>query len=172
MTRSSTIFTILVAGIILVLVVTVAVPALNSKRTSNQSETVTQSGIQFQIQELNQTSIMKAGTTATFMFNVTSPVTGTLYFGVFTPPVPGRYNQSITLDNMTSKNFQLPHGVNASYPNGNVMVGTSHGIASFRLTLSPTVPAGNFTLDFTVLQPVSASQVSDEGHGFTVTVQT
>ena len=114
---------------------------------------------------------MKAGTTATFMFNVTSPVTGTLYFGVYTQPLPGTH-QSITLDNMTSQNFQLPHGVNASYPNGNVMVGTSHGTASFQLTLSPSVVAGNLTLDFMVLQPVSSSQVSGEGHGFTVAIQT
>lgn len=171
MTRNSTILTILVVGVIIVLAVVIAVPALNPQRTSNQSETVTQTGLQFQIQELNQTNTMKAGTTATFMFNITSPVTGTLYFGVYTEPPPGTH-ESITLDNMTSKNFQLPSGVTISYPNGNVMTGTSHGTASFQLTLSPTVPTGNLTLDFMVLQPVSSSQVSGEGHGFTVAVQT
>jgi hypothetical protein len=162
---------ILVVGAILVLVVAVAIPALNPQRTVSQSQTVSQSALQFQIEELNQTNTMNAGTTATFMFNATSPVTGTLYFGVYAPPAPGTH-QNLTLDNMTSLNLQLPTGVNATYPNGNAMVGTSNGIASFQLTLSPTFPAGNISLTFMVLQPVSSSFTSGEGHGFTVTVQT
>jgi hypothetical protein len=171
MTRNSTILTILVAGVIVVLVVIVAIPVPNSPRTSSQSETVTQSGIQFQIQELNQTNTMKAGTTATFLFNVTSPATGTMYFGVYVPPPPPT-RENLTIANMTSRNLRLPHGVNATYPNGNIIAGTSHGTALFQLTLAPTVPAGNLTLSFTVPQQVSSSVVSGEGRGFTVTIQT
>lgn len=170
MTRNSTILTILVVGVIVVLVVTVAIPALNRQRTPSQSETVTQSGIQFQIEGLNQTNTMKAGTTATFLFNVTSPVAGTMYFGVFGPPPPG-IHENLTIANMTSQNLQLPHGVSATYPNGNMITGTSHGTALFQLTLASTIQAGSFTLSFMVLQQVTSSVVSGEGRGFTVTIQ-
>lgn len=158
---------ILLLVIFLVAVAIIGIPAMNSHKISGQ--TVSQSGIQFKIEDLNRSNTMEAGTRAAFMFNVTSPVEGTVYFGVYTAPTPGMH-ENFTLFNMTSQTFQLPSGVNVSYPNENALTGTSQAI--FQVTISPDVSSGNLSLVFMVLQPVSSSQTSGQGQGFMLTVMT
>ena len=143
----------------------VGIPLINQLQPTQS--TTTFEGYYFQFEELNQSSIMKAGATALFLFNISSPVNGVMYYGVLSSPPPA-FHQNITMQNMTSKDLELPSGVRTSYPYGNML--TTQGTAEIEITLSSTVPVGQLELEFMILQEDSPGHIDGQGHGFNLTV--
>ena len=158
---------ILLVIVIILAAVSILFVARLRTNESNSSQTSTATGYYFQFQELNQSNTMSAGTTALLIFNVTSPVNGTIYYGVVSAPVPPPH-QNFSMQNMTSQDFQLPSGVQVNYPNGNMI--TTQGTAVIQVTLSPTITAGQVSLVFEIMQQYGPSNVNGQGHGFALTV--
>ncbi len=153
--------------VVALLVVSVFGYALFGRPTGN---TQTSSGLSYsiEIRSLNSTMSVNAGSTVDFMFNVTSPVVGPLYFYASDVPAPGSH-WSVRLQNVTTGNIELPPGVQVSYPTGQAVFGTSHAILTLRVTFSQAVN-GTVGLAVGALQQVSPDQVLGDGSGFYITV--
>ena len=121
--------------------------------------TQTSSGLSYsiEIRSLNSSMSVNAGSTVDFMFNVTSPVVGPLYFYASDVPAPGSHT-TLNLQNVTTGNIELPPGVQVSYPTGQAVFGTSHAILTLRVTFAPTV---NGTVGLAV--PVHSSKGAQLG---------
>jgi len=135
---------------------------------AGNTQTSTLAGYSIAIQPLNSSRTVAAGSTAVFLFNVTSPMVGPLYFYASDIPAPGAH-WMMNINNVTQNSIELPQGVQVSYPTGQAVFGTNHAILTLMVTFSPTL---NGTLGLTVgaYQQVSQTQVVGYGSGFYVTV--
>ena len=153
--------------VVVLLVASVSGYVLYGRATGN-AQTSTAAVVSIGIQPLNSTRTAAAGSTVDFMFRVTSPEVGPLYFYASDVPLGGSH-WTITLQNVTSNNIELPPGVQVSYPTGQAVFGTNHAILTLRVTFSQNV---NGTVGLTVgaIQQVSPAQTVGYGSGFYVTV--
>jgi len=137
-------------------------------RTSGNIQTSTLSSYSIGIQPLNSTRSATAGSTVLFMFNVTSPMVGPLYFYASAVPPPGSHWQ-MNLQNVTTEDIALPSGVQVSYPTGQAVFGTSHATLVLKITFSPSLD-GTVGLVVGAFQQVNEQQTVGHGSAFYITV--
>ena len=137
-------------------------------RLGTNTQTTTAASYTISIHALNSSMTATAGSTADFMFNVTSPVVAPLYFYASSIPAPGSHT-TMRLQNVTTGNIEVPSGVQVSYPTGQAIFGTSHAILTLRVTFSSGL---NGTLGLVVgaIQEVSQEQTVGYGSGFYITL--
>lgn len=153
--------------VVVLLVASIFGYALYGRMTGN-AQTSTAAVYSIAIQPLNSTRSAAPGSTVDFMFNVTSPQVGPLYFYASDVPAPGSH-ATLNLQNVTTGNIELPPGVQVSYPTGQAVFGTNHAILTLRITLSQTVN-GTVGLVVGAFQQVNQAQVVGYGSGFDIAV--
>ena len=153
--------------VVVLLVVSIFGYALYGRATGN-AQTSTDVAYPIEIRALNSSMSATAGSTVDFMFNVTSPKVGPLYFYASDIPAPGSH-WTVRLQNVTAGNIELPAGVQVSYPTGQAVFGTSHAILTLRVTLAQTVN-GTVGLVVGAIQQASQDQEVGYGSGFYITV--
>ena len=153
--------------VLILLVASVFGYALYGRATAT-SQTTTAIAYSIGIQPLNSTRSAIAGSTVDFMFNVTSPQVGPLYFYASDIPTPGSH-WSVKLQNVTTGSIELPPGVQVSYPTGQAVFGASHAILTIRVTFSQAVN-GTVGLTIGAIQQVSQDQSVGYGSGFYIAV--
>jgi hypothetical protein len=112
--------------------------------------------------------IANAGQTILLLFNVTSSRTGALYFYASAIPAPGEH-WDIRLQNVTDGNVKLPPGVKVSFPSGQAVFGTNHGILALRIELLPDL-TGRVGLVVGAFQQLNQEQVVGIGRSVYLTV--
>jgi len=146
-------------------------PSLSTSTSS--TTTVVQSAFNFGVQVMNSSIILPTSGRALVDFHVNSTVSGTFYFEAIpndTIPVTaqvffsGENNAPFPIPDET-----LPAGLNASYPDGQVLSGTSQGVLAVEVAAPATTPPGSYTLYLCVLQQ-SDSGGADSVSPFTVDV--
>ncbi len=155
-------------SLVLVLLVASAFGYALYGRVTGSTQTVTAAAYSIGIQPLNSSMSATAGSTVDFMFNVTSPQVGPLYFYASYVPAGGSH-WTVNLQNVTTGNIELPSGVQVSYPTGQAVFGTNHAILTLRVTFSQTVN-GTVGLVVGAIQQVSQDQEVGHGSGFYITV--
>jgi len=150
---------------------TSSTPSLSTSTSS--ATTIAQSAFSFSAQAMNSSIIIPTSGRALVDFHVNSTVSGTFYFEAIpndTIPVttqvffPGETNAPFPIPDET-----LPAGLNASYPNGQVLSGSSQGVLAVEMAAAATTPPGSYTLYLCVLQQ-SGSGGTDSVFPFTVDV--
>jgi len=155
-------------SLVVVLLVASVIGYAFYERTGGNAQTSALSAYSIGIQPLNSTRSATAGSTVVFMFNVTSPMVGPLYFYASAVPPPGSHWQ-MNLQNVTTANIALPSGVQVSYPAGQAVFGTSHATLALKVTFSSSLN-GTVGLVVGAFQQVNQQQTVGDGSGFYITV--
>lgn len=156
-------------GVAVALIVAAAavVGYVSNARAQGSAQTITASAYSIEIKPLNRSMEATAGSSVLLLFNVTSPVTGALYFYARTIPLPGS-QETFNIQNVTTGNVQLPPGVSVSYPTGQAVFGTNHDVLALRVEFSPAVN-GTVGLVVGAFQQVNQDQVVGTGSGVYIT---
>jgi len=138
--------------------------------TSTSSTTTTvRSAYSFGVQAMNSSIIVPSSGQALADFYVNSTVSGTFYFEaipngtpILTPIIPGEANPPFPIPSET-----LPDGLSASYPDGQVLGGTTQGTLAVEMAAAASTPSGDYTLYLCVDQQ---SGEASEASAFQFTV--
>jgi len=154
------------AAVVVAVLALVSIPLGSTSNLSPLTRTLALTSTTFatvfgmNVQPLNATVSVPSSGEALVDFRVNSTVSGTFYFGAIpnsTIPVtaqvffPGDTNAPFPIPYES-----LPAGLNASYPNGQVLAGTSQGVLAVELTAAPYTPSGIYTLYLYVLEQSGA----------------
>lgn len=129
--------------------------------TSTSSKTtIVRSVYNFGVQAMNSSIIVPSSGRALADFHVNSTVSGTFYFEAIPndtipgmiPIFPGETDPPFPIPSET-----LPDGLSASYPDGQVLGGTSQGMLAVEMSAAATTPSGNYTLYLCVDQESGAA---------------